>query len=58
MRVIVDKDIKGFKDLVNELEGLQDIEFKYVTSKEIDNDLLIDAEVLFIRSTKKKNKKL
>ena len=58
MRVIVDKDIKGFKDLVNELEGLQAIDFKYVTSKEIDNDLLIDAEVLFIRSTTKVDKKL
>jgi erythronate-4-phosphate dehydrogenase len=58
MRVIVDKDIKSFKDLVNELEGLQDIEFKYVTSKEIDNDLLIDADVLFIRSTTKVDKKL
>ena len=58
MRVIVDKDIKSFKDLVNELEGLQDIEFKYVTSKEIDNNLLIDADVLFIRSTTKVDKKL
>jgi hypothetical protein len=41
MKVIVDKDIKNFIDLVNELDGLQDIKFTYVTSKEIDNDLLL-----------------
>ena len=58
MKVIVDKDIKNFIDLVNELDGLQDIQFTYVTSKEIDNDLLIDADVLFIRSTTKIDKKL
>jgi erythronate-4-phosphate dehydrogenase len=58
MKVIVDKDIKNFIDLVNELDGLQDIKFTYVTSKEIDNDLLIDADVLFIRSTTKVDKKL
>ena len=58
MKVIVDKDIKNFIDLVNELEGLQDIKFTYVTSKEIDNDLLIDADVLFIRSATKIDKKL
>jgi erythronate-4-phosphate dehydrogenase len=58
MKVIVDKDIKNFIDLVNELDGLQDIKFTYVTSKEIDNDLLIDADVLFIRSTTKIDKKL
>jgi erythronate-4-phosphate dehydrogenase len=58
MKVIVDKDIKNFIDLANELDGLQDIKFTYVTSKEIDNDLLIDADVLFIRSTTKIDKKL
>ena len=58
MKVIVDKDIKNFIDLVNELDGLQDIKFTYVTSKEIDNDLLNDADVLFIRSTTKIDKKL
>ena len=58
MKVVVDKDIKNFIDLVNELDGLQDIKFRYVTSKEINNDLLIDADVLFIRSTTKIDKKL
>ena len=58
MKVVVDKDIKNFIDLVNELDGLQDIKFTYVTNKEIDNDLLIDADVLFIRSTTKIDKKL
>jgi erythronate-4-phosphate dehydrogenase len=58
MKVVVDKDIKNFIDLVNELDGLQDIKFTYVTSKEINNDLLIDADVLFIRSTTKIDKKL
>lgn len=58
MKVIVDKDIKNFIDLVNKLDGLQDIKFIYVSSKEIDNDLLIDADVLFIRSTTKIDKKL
>lgn len=58
MKVIVDKDIKNFIDLVNELDGLQDIKFIYVTSKEIDNDLLIDADVLFVRSTTKLNNNL
>lgn len=58
MKVVVDKDIKNFIDLVNELDGLQDIKFTYVTSEEIDNDLLIDADVLFIRSTTKIDKKL
>ena len=58
MKVVVDKDIKNFIDLANELDGLQDIKFTYVTSKEIDNDLLIDADVLFIRSTTKIDKKL
>ena len=58
MKVVVDKDIKNFIDLANELDGLQDIKFTYVTSKEIDNNLLIDADVLFIRSTTKIDKKL
>ena len=58
MKVVVDKDIKNFIDLANKLDGLQDIRFTYVTSKEIDNDLLIDADVLFIRSTTKIDKKL
>ena len=58
MKVVVDKDIKNFIDLVNELDGLQDIKFTYATSKEINNDLLIDADVLFIRSTTKIDKKL
>ena len=58
MKVVVDKDIKNFIDLANELDGLQGIRFTYVTSKEIDNDLLIDADVLFIRSTTKIDKKL
>ena len=58
MKVVVDKDIKNFIDLANELDGLQDIKFTYVTNKEIDNDLLIDADVLFIRSTTKIDKKL
>ena len=58
MKVVVDKDIKNFIDLVNELDGLQDIKFTYVTSKEINNDLLIDADVLFVRSTTKIDKKL
>ena len=57
-KVNLPKDIKNFIDLVNELDGLQDIKFTYVTSKEIDNDLLIDADVLFIRSTTKIDKKL
>ena len=58
MKVVVDKDIKNFIDLANELDGLQDIKFTYVTNKEIDNNLLIDADVLFIRSTTKIDKKL
>jgi len=58
MKVVVDKDIKNFIDLANKLDGLQDIKFTYVTSKEINNDLLIDADVLFIRSTTKVDKKL
>ena len=58
MKVVVDKDIKNFIDLVNELDGLQDIKFTYATSKEINNDLIIDADVLFIRSTTKIDKKL
>ena len=58
MKVVVDKDIKNFIDLVNELDGLQDIKFTYVTSEEIDKHLLVDADVLFIRSTTKIDKKL
>ena len=58
MKVVVDKDIKNFIDLVNELDGLQDIKFTYVTSKEINNDLYRKDSLTLLVSTTKIDKKL
>ena len=51
MKIVVDEKIKLFSNIVNELDCFENIEFIYINSKEIDNNILIDADALFIRST-------
>ena len=58
MKIVVDEKIKLFSNIVNELGCFENIEFIYINSKEIDNNILIDADALFIRSTTIVNKSL
>mgnify|MGYP006956547604 CR=1 FL=1 len=58
MKIVVDEKIKLFSNIVNELGCFENIEFIYINSKEIDNNILIDADALFIRSTIIVNKSL
>ena len=53
MKVIVDKGIKQFAELIPLLYGLDELNIRYLDSFEITKDSLNDAEVLLIRSTTK-----
>jgi len=58
MKVIVDKGIKQFAELIPLLHGLDGINIRYLDSFEITRDSLDDTEVLFTRSTTKINSDL
>ncbi|MFL2730854.1 MAG: erythronate-4-phosphate dehydrogenase [SAR86 cluster bacterium] len=51
MIVVVDKDIKKFKEITSIVEEFSDIEFNYLEDKEINNKKIKNADVLFVRST-------
>ena len=53
MKVIVDKGIKQFAELIPLLYGLDELNIRYLDSFEITKDSLDDTEVLLIRSTTK-----
>ena len=56
MKVIIDKDIKHFEDIIIALEGMDKINFIYLHQDEINNKTIKDAEVLFVRSATRVDK--
>jgi erythronate-4-phosphate dehydrogenase len=58
VKVIIDKDIKYFEDIIIALEGMDNINFVYLHQDEINNKTIEDAEVLFVRSGTKVDKSL
>ncbi|MFQ3339881.1 MAG: erythronate-4-phosphate dehydrogenase [Gammaproteobacteria bacterium] len=58
MKIVVDQDIKYFKDIVELIDEIKSIDFLYAQSSDINNKLIRDAEVLFVRSTVKVNQDL
>jgi erythronate-4-phosphate dehydrogenase len=58
MKVIVDKDIKHFEEIVGLIDWLKPIDFIYAKSKDINSDLVKDAEVILVRSTVEVNQNL
>ena len=58
MKVIIDKDIKHFEDIIIALEGMDKINFIYLHQDEINNKTIKDAEVLFVRSATRVDKSL
>ena len=53
MKIIVDKNISKFEELVSLLDDLKDIDFCHLNTEEITNSSIRDAEILFVRSTLK-----
>ena len=53
MKVIVDKNINRFEELVSLLDDLNDIDFLHLNTEEIKNSSIRDAQILFVRSTLK-----
>ena len=58
MKIIVDKGIKQFAELIPLLHGLDDLNIRYLEPFEITRNSLDDTEVLLIRSTTKINSDL
>ena len=58
MKVVVDQDIKHFKEIVELIDKLKPIDFIYAKSKDVNNFLIKDAEVIFVRSTVEVNQNL
>ncbi len=58
MIIIVDNGIKKFHEATRHLEGLDGLKFIYLDSEEITNNLIKDAEILFVRATTKVNERL
>ena len=51
MKVLVDEGIRNFSKIANEIDSFYGIEFIYADHKEINNNLLLDIDILFVRST-------
>ena len=58
MKIIVDKNICKFEELVPLIDDLKELDFYHLNTEEITNSFLLDAEILFIRSTLKINEDL
>ena len=58
MKVVVDQDIKHFEEIVGLIDWLRPIDFIYAKSKDINSDLVKDAEVILVRSTVEVNQNL
>ena len=51
MKVLVDEGIRNFSKIAKEIDSFYGIEFIYADHKEINNNLLLDIDILFVRST-------
>ena len=58
MKVVVDDGVKSFKEIIRLLRGFDAIEFEYLNSVNINNDILKNVDILIVRSTVKVNKLL
>ena len=58
MKIVVDDGVKSFKKIIGLLRGFDSIEFEYLNSENINNDILKNVDILIVRSTVKVNKLL
>jgi erythronate-4-phosphate dehydrogenase len=58
MKIVVDDGVKSFKEIIRLLRGFDSIEFEYLNSVNINNNILKNVDILIIRSTVKVNKLL
>ena len=58
MKIVVDDGVKSFKEIIRLLRGFDSIEFEYLNSVDINNNILKNADILIVRSTVKINKLL
>ena len=58
MKIVVDDGVKSFKEIIRLLRGFDAIEFEYLNSVNINNDILKNVDILIVRSTIKANKSL
>ena len=58
MKIVVDDGVKSFKEIIRLLRGFDSIEFEYLNSVNINNDILKNVDILIVRSTVKVNKLL
>jgi len=58
MKIVVDDGIKSFKEIIGLLRGFDSIDFEYLNSFNISNDVLKNVDILVVRSTVKINKLL
>ena len=58
MKIIVDDGVKSFKEIIRLLRGFDSIEFEYLSSVNINHNILKNADILIVRSTVKVNKLL
>ena len=58
MKIVVDDGVKSFKEIIRLLRGFDSIEFEYLSSVNINHDILKNADILIVRSTVKVNKLL
>jgi erythronate-4-phosphate dehydrogenase len=58
MKIVVDDGVKSFKEIIRLLRGFNSIEFEYLSSVNINHDILKNVDILIVRSTVKVNKLL
>ena len=58
MKIVVDDGVKSFKEIIRLLRGFDSIEFEYLSSANINHNILKNADILIVRSTVKVNKLL
>ena len=58
MKIVVDDGVKSFKEIIRLLRGFDSIEFEYLSSVNINHDILKNVDILIVRSTVKVNKLL
>ena len=58
MKIVVDDGVKSFKEIIRLLRGFDSIEFEYLSSVNINHDILKNVDILIVRSTVKVNKSL
>ena len=46
MKIVVDDGVKSFKEIIRLLRGFDSIEFEYLNSVNINNDILKNVDIL------------